>query len=123
HLLDDDRNFAEPRALRGAEAALAGDQPVLVIADARDDERLHDAVLEDAARELFDRGFVEGLAWLIRVRRDLIARHFGDSGGRRRRFGGARRDESSQSSAERFLLRAHDRPLSARWMNSLARLM
>src|ERR1051326_3158086 len=104
-LLDDDRYFAESRFLRRAEAALAGDQPVLVIADARNDERLHDAVLANAARQLFDRRFIKSLARLIRVRRNLLHRHLGQST-RLRRFSRTRRDQRSQSSAECLLLPA-----------------
>ena len=64
--------------LRGAEAALAGDELVLV-AGARDDERLNDAVLADAARQLVDRGLVEGLARLEGIRLDLRDRNLGQT--------------------------------------------
>ena len=67
HLFDDDRDGGQAGLLRGAEAALAGDELVLV-AGARDDERLDDAVLADAARQLFDRRFVERLARLEGIR-------------------------------------------------------
>ena len=74
--------------LRGAEAALAGDELVLV-AGARDDERLNDAVLADAARELFDRGFVEGLARLEGIGLDLRDRDLGQTLRRVRSAGAA----------------------------------
>src|SRR2546430_10917582 len=38
--------------------------------------RLNDAVLANAARQLVDRCFVEGLAWLERIRLDLGERDF-----------------------------------------------
>src|SRR5207244_9860618 len=99
----------------------AGDELVLV-ADAHDDQRLHDAVLAHAARELLDRRFVERAAWLIGIGLDLIDRNLcqpgGVSGRRRLRF---LRDQRAKTAAQDLLL-IHPMTRSARRMNSLARL-
>ena len=97
HLFDEDRDGGQARLLRGAKTALAGDQLVLV-AGARDDERLNNPMLPDAARQLVDRGLVEGLARLEGIRLDLRERNLGQPLRRVRLRGRllALRDESAE---------------------------
>ena len=125
-LLDDDGDGRQAGLLRGAEAALAGDQAIFIVASARDDERLDDAVLADAAGQLLDRGLVEGLARLIRVRRDLLDRRCSPDRTprrrRRRRLDGPLTGSGRRGRGRALSSGAHDRTFSARWMNSLARL-
>lgn len=69
-LVNDDRDGGELRDLRGARAAMPGDDLVgrLLILDATDEERLQDAAVGDARRELVESSFVVVLA---RVERGL----------------------------------------------------
>ena len=98
------RHGGQPRLLRGAEAALAGDQLVL-IAGAHDHERLHDAMLADAARELVDRCLVEHAARLIRIGLDLIDRNLRHSRRVRvRRRLRSLRNQRAETAAEDFLV-------------------
>ncbi len=117
HLLHDDGNRGQSSLQRGAEAALAGDE-LVAVARARDDERLHDPVLADAAGEVFEGCLVEGAPRLVGIGRDLVE---GDLHQARRRLRGSRRNERAEAAAEDFLL-VHQITFSARWMNSLARL-
>src|SRR5687767_5371208 len=125
-LFDDDRDHSKAGLLRGAEAALAGDEAVFVVAGTGDDEGLDDAVLANAAGEVLDRGVVEGPPRLVGVRRDLFdgnvrqsRRHLWSGGRFGRRLAG---DEGAEAATEGFFLDAHARTLSDLWMNSLARL-
>ena len=61
----------EPGLLRGAPAALAGDELVAVRAERPDEDRLEDAVLADRRRELVERVGVEDHPRLLRVRLDV----------------------------------------------------
>ena len=66
------RHLPPVGGLGGAEPALAGDQFV-AFADAAHDQRLQDAVGANAVGQIGDLGFVERLAWLVRIARDRVA--------------------------------------------------
>ena len=92
-LLDHGRDRLESRHLRGAPSALAGDELVAAALDGTDEDRLQDAVLLDARRELGERRLVEGQARLVRIRLDAPDRHLADAGRARRAFRGEEADD------------------------------
>ena len=76
-VLDDDRDAGELGALRGAPAALAGDDLIALARgqrafDPADDDRLNDAVGLDRSRELVESRIVHVRARLILIRLELI---------------------------------------------------
>src|SRR5207253_182180 len=103
--------------LRRSEAALACDEPVPVVARPRDDNRLHDPVFAHAARQLVDGLLIECLPRLIWIQRNAIERYLRQGGCRL----GLLRDQCAEATAECLFL-IHAMTLSARRMNSLARL-
>ena len=68
-LAHDRRDPLEAGRLRGAQAALAGDE-LVAVDRLGDEDRLEDAVLGDAGAERRQPFGVEPLAWLVRIRRD-----------------------------------------------------
>src|SRR5688572_9229240 len=101
-LLDDDWNEPQTRALRRAESALTCDE-LVAVAGPRHHERLHDAVLANAPRQLLDRRVVERLARLIRIRRNLFDRYLSETGRLlRNRF--LLRNEGTEAAAKYFFL-------------------
>ena len=73
HVLHDDERLAQPRALQGAPASLAGDELELVgPGHAPHDQRLDEAVLADALGELVELLRVEALPRLPLLRDDLL---------------------------------------------------
>ena len=69
---DQDGHLAPVGCLGGAQAALAGDQFV-VVANEADDQRLQNAVGANAVGQIGDLGFFECLARLVRVADDRVA--------------------------------------------------
>ena len=75
HLLDDDRYPRQTRALRGAPAALAGDDAI-AIGDLADHDRLNDAVGPDGLGQLVEACVLEAMTRLMLVGRNPIDVHF-----------------------------------------------
>ena len=67
----DDGDLEQAGALRGAPAALAGDD-LEAVADAADEDRLNHAVRADRLRELFEPRFVDVRARLARIGHEQI---------------------------------------------------
>ncbi len=86
---NDDRDAQQAGELRGAPAALAGDD-LKAIADLADDDRLDDAVRLDRLRQLLQPRIVDRAARLKVVRREAIDVDFD----RRRRAAPARRESA-----------------------------
>ena len=80
---DQRRHPVEPGQLRGAPAALAGDQLVRAAGDRAQQDGLEHAALAQRAGERDQRRLVEAPARLPRVRPDQVDRHLAELGVRR----------------------------------------
>ena len=96
---DDDGHFRQAGQLGRPPASLAGDEHVAGVGRAADQDRLEDAVLTDAGRELLQAGGLEMGARLLRVGPDRLDRQRGRRGGRGDRRG-RRGDQRVQAAAE-----------------------
>ena len=87
-LLDDDGDAMQARALRGAPAALAGDDLVPASLETTSDDRLNDAVGLDRVRQFLEALVLHVAARLIVIRLEEVdidlQRRAHDDGGRRR---------------------------------------
>ena len=92
-VLDQCRDGHVARELRCPPAALARDQLEAVLANGSDEDRLEDAVLADAGRQLLERRLVEGEAWLLRVGFDAVNGNDLDAGRAMRRLRGEEADD------------------------------
>ena len=70
-VFDDAGDFGEAGDAAGAEAAFAGDDFVLAVADGTHNERLQDAVLGDGLGKFLQGGIVEDFARLVHASADF----------------------------------------------------
>ena len=99
----------QARELRGAPAALAGDQLVGAARARADEHRLQDAALLDRLRQRDQRLLVEALARLARVRGDQLDRQAAQLGHRLAALGGDRGREDRGEAAAHPALDAQPR--------------